>query len=492
QDTLYNFRYVTTAVQDTPRKLLWLEANEGELHAYDYITGKSEQHTYTGDRAVNIINAISVDPKGILWLATNNGLFAYDPVTRKAKLHRLPTATQNIYNVETKDGETVWATTANDVVRLQVVTDKFTSFNLSSLLPHVVTYQRSLYVDEMNDAWIGSSKGFSIINNAAFRPLTTVSVPHLINFKVFDKPKLFDQPYFNLSHIELNHNENFFSFDFSALDFNQAGSMQYAYRLVPFDKDWKVSDKNAASYTNVPPGEYQLLLRAQYGLGNWKEAQPISVHIRAPYWQRWWFIALLAIAFSFGIYFLFRFREKRKEEKRMDETIDYFANSQYGENSVTEICWDIARNCISQLKLEDCVVYLLDEKENVLVQKAAYGPKNPREHEIINPIDIPVGDGIVGTAAATGKPVIVRDTTKDRRYIVDDQSRMSELAVPIIHEGKAIGVIDSEHSKRNFFGDEHVKVLSTIAAISANKIAEAKAEEAAKESQIQLLEIKKL
>lgn len=492
KDTLYRFRYVTTALQDTQRKLLWLEAGEGELHAYNYLTGRSVRHAFTNDSTVRTINAIAIDPKEVLWLATNNGLFAYDPVTKKAKLHRLPTATQNIYNLATRDGETVWITTANDVVRLQVATNKYVSFNLNSLLPHVVTYQRSLYVDEMNDAWIGTSKGFCIISNTAFRTVTTVSVPHLVNFKVFDEPKLFDQPYFNLSQIELDHNENFFSFDFSALDYNQAGGMQYAYRLVPFDKDWKMSDKNAASYTNVPPGDYQLLLRAQYGTGNWKEAQPISVHIRTPYWQRWWFVTLLAIAFSFSIYFLFRFREKRKQEKRMDETIDYFANSQYGENSVTEICWDIARNCISQLKLEDCVVYLLDEKENVLVQKAAYGPKNPREHEIINPMDIPVGDGIVGTAAATGRPVIVRDTTKDKRYIVDDQSRMSELAVPIIHEGKAIGVIDSEHSKRNFFGDEHVKVLSTIAAISANKIAEAKAEALARESEIQLLEIKKL
>jgi sensor histidine kinase YesM len=66
------------------------------------------------------------------------------------------------------------------------------------------------------------------------------------------------------------------------------------------------------------------------------------------------------------------------------------------------------------------------------------------------------------------------------------------MAVPIIHEGKTIGVIDSEHSRKNFFKEEHVKVLSTIAAISASKIAEAKAEEAAKQSQIQLLEIKKL
>jgi LytS/YehU family sensor histidine kinase len=98
----------------------------------------------------------------------------------------------------------------------------------------------------------------------------------------------------------------------------------------------------------------------------------------------------------------------------------------------------------------------------------------------------------VGTAAQTRRHVLVRDTAKDARYIVDDVQRLSELAVPIIHEGKTIGVIDSEHSKRKFFSELHVKALSTIAAISSNKIAEAKAEEAAKQSEIQLLEIKKL
>ena len=121
------------------------------------------------------------------------------------------------------------------------------------------------------------------------------------------------------------------------------------------------------------------------------------------------FIAV-AVLFAFLFYAAYRFVQKRKRNKRIDSTIDYFANSLYGENSITEICWDIARNCISQLKLEDCVVYLLDEKRNVLVQKAAYGLKNPKEHEIINPIEIKNGEGIVGAAALTKK------TCYDKRY----------------------------------------------------------------------------
>jgi sensor histidine kinase YesM len=98
----------------------------------------------------------------------------------------------------------------------------------------------------------------------------------------------------------------------------------------------------------------------------------------------------------------------------------------------------------------------------------------------------------VGTVAKTGKPLLINDTTKDGRYIVDDEKRLSELAVPILDYGRVIGVIDSENSSKNFFTEDHMKALMTIASISANKIAEAKAEELARENEIKLLEIKKL
>lgn len=103
-----------------------------------------------------------------------------------------------------------------------------------------------------------------------------------------------------------------------------------------------------------------------------------------------------------------------------------------------------------------------------------------------------MGNGIVGTVALTGKPLLIADTSKDERYVVDDVARLSELAVPILHENKVIGVIDSEHPQKNFFSHEHLKALSTIASISANKIAEAQAEASAKENEIKLLEINRM
>ena len=181
--------------------------------------------------------------------------------------------------------------------------------------------------------------------------------------------------------------------------------------------------------------------------------------------------------------------------KKTDDTINYFATSLFGKNTIEEVLWDVAKNCISRLDLVDCVIYLLDESRGVLVQKAAYGTKNPEEFNIYVPIEIPLGKGIVGSVAQTGIAEIVPDVSVDPRYIVDDQPRLSELAVPLLVNNKVIGVIDSEHPERNFYTQSHLDALNTIASICASKISQAQADEKikkAREAQFEAAQIKKV
>ena len=176
------------------------------------------------------------------------------------------------------------------------------------------------------------------------------------------------------------------------------------------------------------------------------------------------------------------------EELEIERAINYFATSLVDQNTVDEILWDVTKNCISRLKFVDCVIYMVDETRNILVQKAAYGPKNPRSYEIFQPIEIPIGKGIVGSVAKSGKAEIIRDTTKDKRYITDDEARLSEITVPIISEGKVIGIIDAEHPEKNFFKPKHLKILTKIAALCAGKINKVQIEEAFRKTEFQLME----
>lgn len=140
------------------------------------------------------------------------------------------------------------------------------------------------------------------------------------------------------------------------------------------------------------------------------------------------------------------------------------------QNTVNDILWTICKNVISKLGLEDCVIYLVDEQHGTLVQKAAYGPKNPVAQEILSEIIVPLGEGVVGTVGKTGIAEIVNDTSKDNRYIIDDAIRLSEIAVPIINKGKVIGVIDSENSAKDFYTDYHLQMLETIASLCSTRI----------------------
>ena len=72
--------------------------------------------------------------------------------------------------------------------------------------------------------------------------------------------------------------------------------------------------------------------------------------------------------------------------------------------------------------------------------------------------------GIVGAAISTGQPVRVPDVTSDPRYIMVNVETRSELAIPMIHKGRVVGVLDLESPQENYFTEDHVQTLSILAA----------------------------
>ena len=78
--------------------------------------------------------------------------------------------------------------------------------------------------------------------------------------------------------------------------------------------------------------------------------------------------------------------------------------------------------------------------------------------------EIPIGQGLVGYAAESGQPVLVPDVSKDPRYIMANPETRSELCVPLIYKDKVIGVLDIEHTRRGYFNEDHVRIMTTLAA----------------------------
>ena len=78
--------------------------------------------------------------------------------------------------------------------------------------------------------------------------------------------------------------------------------------------------------------------------------------------------------------------------------------------------------------------------------------------------EVPLGVGLVGYAAQHAQAVLVPDVSKDPRYIKANPETRSELCIPLIYKDKVIGVLDIEHTRRGYFTEDHVRIMTTLAA----------------------------
>ena len=115
-------------------------------------------------------------------------------------------------------------------------------------------------------------------------------------------------------------------------------------------------------------------------------------------------------------------------------------------------------------------ILLLDEREQVLVPQFAvrFGERY-ESHE-----RVPLSRGLVGAAVRSRAPVHSPDVRRDPRYFMVNPLTRSELAVPLIYKNKVIGVLDLEHTRTNYFNEDHQRTLVTLAAQMAIAIENAR------------------
>ena len=137
-----------------------------------------------------------------------------------------------------------------------------------------------------------------------------------------------------------------------------------------------------------------------------------------------------------------------------------------------DVAWTLCDFAGRALELEDCVVYLADRNGRTLSQYAAWGPKRIAERVFEHRIVLAFGEGIVGGCALLGAAQLVPDTRLDLRYVGDEGGGLSELAVPLRHAGRVLGVIDSEHPQIDHFRSHHLRALIAVADRGAARLAD--------------------
>jgi len=87
---------------------------------------------------------------------------------------------------------------------------------------------------------------------------------------------------------------------------------------------------------------------------------------------------------------------------------------------------------------------------------------------------IALGEGLIGTAAQLRVPILAPDVRKDSRYVEANPEVRSELSVPLVYKSEVIGVLDLEHTRVNYYNEDHQRTLTTLASQVAISIANAR------------------
>ncbi|MGQ1785797.1 MULTISPECIES: hybrid sensor histidine kinase/response regulator transcription factor [unclassified Saccharicrinis] len=281
-----------------------------------------------GTLSGNWINSLYVDINGLLWIGTDAGLNSLDTQSNKITVYTEKDGlANNVIKAITGDQQgNLWITTVNGLSMFNLEAKSFYNFYEPDGLLSNEFNTGAVYTDRDGHIILGGTKGLNYFTPKGVLKQNQVNDLHLTNFKIFNQPVNVGQSingrvFLNKDisvqkSIRLKHNENSFSFEFSALDYSNAEKIKYQYKLEGFNKNWQETDAmhRFATYTNLGGGNYTFKVKAFTGVpGDSVNECQINLTIDYPIWFRWWSFIIYTILLV-GIILIVRhyFRNKAK------------------------------------------------------------------------------------------------------------------------------------------------------------------------------------
>ncbi|WP_319482084.1 two-component regulator propeller domain-containing protein [uncultured Draconibacterium sp.] len=217
---------------------------------------------------------------------------------------------KEILSLEEDDNEYLWIGTSDGLVLFNTRTNNAQLFSYLHGLPNFDFSGGSLKLSSGNLLFAGK-KGAIIFNPESLSKNTVSNKIAITGATVFGTRIFFSAN--NESPIKLKYNQNFFTLEFSTMQFSGL-KHEYQYMLEGVDPGWVETKDNSASYTNIQPGSYAFKIKSNIGD---QEVNTFYLTIRPPFWKTWWFILItIGLASGFIAYWISTLTKKQKTEEQ--------------------------------------------------------------------------------------------------------------------------------------------------------------------------------
>lgn len=291
-----------TCLQEDSSGQIWIGSLDG-LYLFSR-KKKSFQKFYHDKQDVksishNHITTLTCDNLGTVWIGTQYGLNRFEPTNGNFVHYDETTGLPNAYicGLLPDDSGSLWISTNNGLCRLSR-DNSVRNFDLSDGLVGIEFMDNACARVDAGIFYFGGIGGVTWFDRNGVQDNNVAPEVSLTHFRIFEQPVVLDSVISARTQLELNYDQNFFSFEFASLDFTSPEKNRYRYKMQGFNHDWINADKrNYASYTNLDPGKYTFLVEGSNNDGVWSEHPArLELIITPPFWKTAWFQFIILLA----------------------------------------------------------------------------------------------------------------------------------------------------------------------------------------------------
>lgn len=337
-------RIITNTINNYIRALykdkqanIWLGSWGSGLYLYKASENEFENFTTQQGLSSDYIFYIYQDKEGYLWLGTSSGITKFNPATKKTEETKWQASfSEEVYSILEDQEDNLWVGTNNGLFKINKTSGKRLNFNTHDGLQSNEFNTASCAKTPDGHMIFGGINGLNYfhpdsIKLSSYKPQIIISKFSLFynEYKKGDKymhKTILSKPIEFTDTITLSYNENVIELNFSALDYFEPSEINYAYRLLGFEKKWVNTNakKRLAVYTNLKPGNYIFQVKSTNSDGVWNDKiKQLHIVIEPAFWQTTWFkiLTALLVVVLFVLFYKLRLRKLKKQKLKLEQLV---------------------------------------------------------------------------------------------------------------------------------------------------------------------------
>ncbi|CUQ08362.1 two-component regulator propeller domain-containing protein [Bacteroides thetaiotaomicron] len=316
-------KQITTLFRDS-HKRLWIGGEEGvSVFQQEGLDIQKASILPVSNVTKLFTNCIYEASNGIIWVGTREGFYCFNEKDKQIKRYNTTNGLPNnvVYGILEDSFGRLWLSTNRGISCFNPETEKFRNFTESDGLQSNQFNTASYCRTSVGQMYFGGINGITtfrpeLLLDNPYTPPVVITKLQLFNKVVRpdDETGILTKNISETKSITLKSWQTAFSIEFVVSNYISGQHNTFAYKLEGYDKEWYyLTDSRTVSYSNLPQGTYQFLVKAANSDGKWNPIPTALEIIVLPIWYKtWWALLIFFATFAGFITFVFRFFWMRK------------------------------------------------------------------------------------------------------------------------------------------------------------------------------------